>query len=333
MGTKRAFDEDLQDFIEHPKHVNYGNKSGAFSDVVRKHFRTDESENVVTVPYMFHKDFNTTAPLPLVTGITTHDSDSDSDSDSGSVPVFNPNLFSEFLQYNFPSQKLFFNDNLYSSLLNRPPRKAIPVGPDHQANVPEFNSEVARIYKTNSGMERFLGFCVIGIPNSDGIHHSDSGYSSCECLDGGSIRCVQQHVKEARMKLMEYFGSEKFVDLGMGEEVASKWSEEEERVFHEIVYSNTESVGNTLWKELSVAFPFRKTKELVSYYFNVFILRRRAVQNRKMFLEIDSDDDEWRESYGGSYGEVVEDDDFVVGGCGHEDVSENGGFGNPRVLK
>lgn len=330
MGTKRAFNEDLQEFI------NYGNKSASFADDGRKHFRTDdspESENDVTVPYMVHKEFKTTAPLPLVTGIGTDESD------SGSVPVFNSNHFSEFLEHNFQSRKLFCYDDIYSNLLNCPPRKSIPIDQDHQADVPEFKPELARNYKTNSGMDRFLGISVIGICDTDGIRDSDgisdpdgirdsdSSYPNCECVDGGSVRCVQQHVKEARTKLMEFYGCEKFVDLGMtemGEEVACKWSEEEERLFHEVVYLNSGSFRK--WNQLSVAFPTRKTKELVSYYFNVFILRRRAVQNRSRFLEIDSDDDEWRESYGGSFG-YVEGDDFVVGGDYESDSEDGGGVG------
>jgi len=140
---------------------------------------------------------------------------------------------------------------------------------------------------------------------------------------------MQQHVKEARVKLMESVGVEKFADLGMlemGEVVACKWSEEEERLFHDIVYSNSGSFGKILWKQLSIAFPSRKMKELVSYYFNVFILRRRAVQNRSRFLDTDSDDDEWRGGYGGSFG-GLEDDDFVVGGD-LDSGSEDGGDGS-----
>ncbi|CAI9275909.1 unnamed protein product [Lactuca saligna] len=357
MGTKRAFNEDLQEFIEHPKHLDYGNKSASFTDDGRKHFRSNESpesENV-TVPFMVPKEFETTAPLPLVTGIGTDESD------SGSVPVYCPNLFSEFFDNNFPRRPLFCYDDIYSSLMNRPPRKLIPIGPDHQADVPEFNPELARTYKINSGIERLLGVSVVGIHDSDGISHSSgisnsggishsdgiihsgSGFSNCECLDGGSIRCVQQHVKEARLKLMESLGREKFVDLGMvemGEEVAYKWSDEEERRFHEVVYLHTGSIGKSLWKQLSITFPYKTKKELVSYYFNVFILRRRAIQNRSRFLDIDSDDDEWRGGYGGGFG-GVEDYDFVVGGgfgfhgddeSGSEDGGDGGSYGGGDVV-
>ncbi|KAI9164973.1 hypothetical protein LWI28_005346 [Acer negundo] len=71
---------------------------------------------------------------------------------------------------------------------------------------------------------------------------------NCDYLDEGSVRCVQQQVMEAREKLLKSFGHEKFVKLGfrdMGEEVSGKWSEAEEQVFHEVVYSNPVSSGDS----------------------------------------------------------------------------------------
>lgn len=32
MGTKRPFDEDLQEFIKHPKHIENGNKPDSFGE-------------------------------------------------------------------------------------------------------------------------------------------------------------------------------------------------------------------------------------------------------------------------------------------------------------
>ncbi|KAI3714308.1 hypothetical protein L1987_72905 [Smallanthus sonchifolius] len=323
MGTKRAFEEDLQEFIKHPKHLDYGNKAASVAET-KLPLETVQlvgiaGENGISVPDMVVKELEVNAPLPLVTGMDT----SEDDSEPG--PVFPPDLFSDLFEYNFPRRPLFHYEDIYSSLLNRSPRKEIPIGPNHQADVPEFDPEVARKYHEDGEMERFLGVCVIP------FHHSISDSSGdiqmdCKCFDRGSVRCGQQHVKEARLNLKERYGDEKFVDLGMldmGEEVASRWSEEEERLFHEVVYSNPVSVGRMFWKHLSIAFPSKTMKELVSYYFNVFILRRRAVQNRSHYLDIDSDDDEWQGSYGSSFVDGVEDDDFIVGD--HDPFSENGG--------
>lgn len=32
MGTKRPFDEELQEFIKHPKHLENGNKADSFGE-------------------------------------------------------------------------------------------------------------------------------------------------------------------------------------------------------------------------------------------------------------------------------------------------------------
>jgi hypothetical protein len=42
-------------------------------------------------------------------------------------------------------------------------------------------------------------------------------------------------------------------------------------------------------------FPNKSSRDLVSYYFNVFTLRKRAKQNRWDPTHIDSDDEEWEE--------------------------------------
>lgn len=142
--------------------------------------------------------------------------------------------------------------------------------------------------------------CIIPMPDPELSVYSSvkfgEGRQDCLCPDQGSFRCVRQHVKEARERLRETIGHEKFVKLGfydMGEEVSRKWTEEEEQIFHEVVYSTPGLRGKNFWEDLSVVFLNRRKKEIVSYYFNVFMLRRRAVQNRSRFLDIDSDDDEW----------------------------------------
>lgn len=153
--------------------------------------------------------------------------------------------------------------------------------------------------------EKLMGTCIIPMPDSN-LHvqsssNAGNGITDCDCPDEGSVRCVRQHVKEAREKLLKSLGHEKFVKLGfcdMGEEVSGKWSEEEEQVFHKVVFSNPVSLDRKFWKHLSAVFPYRTKKEIVSYYFNVFMLRRRAAQNRSYMLDIDSDDDEWHGSHG-----------------------------------
>lgn len=321
MGTKRPFDEDLQEFIKHPKHLENGNKPDPFGEdrhsLETSHsfgitgedgatfFQTGntiKSEKVNSVPEMVN-EFETNAHLPILTGIIG----------TAPGPVFPSNLFPEFFEFNMPRRQLVHYDDTYTSLLNNSPRKQVPIGPDYQADVPEFDPDLARNLSENQEKGS-----IDNLPAS-------GSETECECLDSGSIRCVQQHINEVRSKLKNSLGLEKFIELGlneMGEEVSHNWSNEEQQLFQDVVYSNPVSIGRKFWEQLSIAFPSRTKKELVSYYFNVFMLRRRAVQNRSNLLEIDSDDDEWwgsNSKHGPSpsgSGVRVEDREYVVVGPG-----------------
>ncbi|GFY82944.1 ELM2 domain-containing protein [Actinidia rufa] len=221
--------------------------------------------------------------------------------------------------------------DIYSFLLDHAPPKLVPIGADHQADVPEwapkgFNKYTGFVEKsdthivlTQSSLScvvhddddwmRLVGTCVIPTPDMESAAQgcADGGTRNyCNCLDRGSIRCVKQHIMEAREELREKLGQKIFEELGfcdMGEEVAKKWTEEAEQAFHEVVLSNGASQGENFWDHLSAVFPSRTKRDLVSYYFNVFMLRKRAEQNRFDPLNIDSDNDEWQ---------IREDDDSAV---------------------
>ncbi|KAK9271891.1 hypothetical protein L1049_002256 [Liquidambar formosana] len=258
--------------------------------------------------------------------------------DVKSEPAFHLSFFPEFFEFGHRVRAFVQSDEIYSSLLDYPPRKLVSVGPDYQAYVPEWGLKgsknfsdslgkpdlhVASSKSSGSGLmdddvneERLMGTCVIPMPDLDmsAYSHSKSGEirSDCSCLDEGSIRCVRQHVMEAREKLKENLGPKLFEELGfcdMGEEVAEKWNEEEEQAFYEVVLSNPASLGKNFWDHLSAVFPSRTKKDLVSYYFNVYMLRKRAEQNRFDLLNVDSDNDEWHIT---ELGVAEEDDDSVV---------------------
>ncbi|CAH8349669.1 unnamed protein product [Eruca vesicaria subsp. sativa] len=217
-------------------------------------------------------------------------------------------------------------ETFYSYLLDQPARKQVPIGPDHQAMIPEWEGGL------NANLEP-LGTGVIPMP----AHMNDivgKGREFCVCQDMDSIRCVRQHVKEAREEMVKVLGFEKFRDLGfcnMGEEVAQSWSDEDELLFHEVVYSNPVTLGRNFWKHLEAAFYSRTKHEIVSYYFNVFVLRRRTTQNRSMILDIDSDDDEWHGGYGGgSLGtQYVEEEDSAVDSPLHQETEKNNEIVHP----
>lgn len=191
-------------------------------------------------------------------------------------------------------------NKIYAALLDHPPRKLVSVGPEYQADVPEWVPHDFKDFDDNGA--KLAGTCVVPMPDFESPAFNcflGDAADNCNCLDKGSIRCVRQHVLKAREKLRENLGDEAFQELGfceMGEEVANKWSEEEEQAFHEAVLSNPSSQGKNFWEHLSDIFPSRTKGELVSYYFNVFMLWKRAEQNRFDPENIDSDDDEWERS-------------------------------------
>ncbi|ONK60251.1 uncharacterized protein A4U43_C08F16080 [Asparagus officinalis] len=246
-----------------------------------------------------------------------------------------------------------------SFVFDYPLRKRVAIGEDHQAIIPVWKSKSlhdshrdgpgastsAGHFSTDDNLgDQWSGHCVIPTPDSTSLRLNVSlghGKIDCYCLDEGSIRCVRQHVMEAREELRSILGHERFVELGlcdMGEDVALRWTEEEEQLFHEVVACNPTSLGKNFWDDLPQVFPSRNSKELVSYYFNVFMLRKRAEQNRSDPLNVDSDNDEWQESSNGEFGEGEDDSgvesledaaaqDNVVHGDGlvdiHEDAEED----------
>ncbi|KAL6537844.1 hypothetical protein OROMI_025487 [Orobanche minor] len=216
----------------------------------------------------------------------------------------------EYTAFSIPWRPPQHFENPYTLLLNSSPRKEVPVGPNYQAEFPnrapsdrmQENSASDNIFD-NKREQNQMGTCIILMPDSNNSIVDESrvgrGRADCSCPDVGSTRCVQKHVKEEREKLCESIGDETFRELGfynMGEEVAFNWTADEEQLFHEVVFSNAASHGRDFWEILGFVFPNRRKKEIVSYYFNVFMLRRRAVQNRSDLLNIDSDDDENHES-------------------------------------
>lgn len=210
------------------------------------------------------------------------------------------------LEHNLPKPRTLIQpEDTYHCLLRCPPLKEVPVGPKYQAIIPEWCG-----YNTTKDENKFIGSSVIPMPESNPTICNDDavgkGRTDCCCEDPGTLRCARQHIIEAREKLRRNVGNEQFSALGfdtMGDFVACKWTEEDEQLFHEVVYSNPVSLGKNFWEILAEAFPSRTNQEIVSYYFNVFVLQRRAEQNRSDPTNADSDDDEWQGN------DLSEDDD------------------------
>ncbi|GLU10999.1 hypothetical protein SLE2022_277720 [Rubroshorea leprosula] len=240
----------------------------------------------------------------------------------------NLSLFPEYFVPGQELRALFQSDETYSSPIDCSPQRLVPIGQEYQADVPEWseqdlkslsahlNSSDYQVEPSQSSELGFMATCVIPMPEVEAPkNNSCEGLGNridCECLDQGSVRCARQHVEEAREKLRENLGLEIFEQLGfydMGEEVAKKWTKEEEQTFHEVVLANPMSLGKNFWDHLPAVFPSRTKKDLVSYYFNVYVLRKRAEQNQFDPVNIDSDDDEWQRP---EHGSAVDDDNSVV---------------------
>lgn len=323
MGCKRSFfDDGLRALpFKQARQADYGNDLTLFEEIFSCHdapqkpdvsdrhedccskslchetFENDRETNLSVLAV----DSDTSAPFSLSTSSSLEEDHGNWVGDS---------LSPKHGEFEFPLKHSFHAEDVYKSYLCSSPRRQVPLGPNHQADIPPcpinfFNTDGSSLLAgSDSGtyddnVKKLMGTCIIPMP---GVEVSvqegfavGGGRTDCACLDEGSIRCVKQHVKDSREKLRKSLGDEKFIALGfhdMGEEVTSKWSGEEEWIFRAVVYSNPASSGRNFWKHLKQVFLTRTTKDIVSYYFNVFMLRRRAAQNRSIMLNIDSDDDE-----------------------------------------
>ncbi|KAL9348296.1 hypothetical protein Peur_059662 [Populus x canadensis] len=180
------------------------------------------------------------------------------------------------------------------SVLDLPITKRIPVGPVFQAEVPEWTGMASesdskwlgtRVWPLETSINNFvIEREPIGKGRSD----------SCGCQVPKSIKCVRFHITERRVRVMRELGKafNQWRFDKMGEEVKLSWAVEDQKKFGAIVRSNPLSLDKCFWDEIFRCFPSRRREDLVSYYYNVFLLQCRANQNRSTPDSINSDDDE-----------------------------------------
>ncbi|CAH9098141.1 unnamed protein product [Cuscuta epithymum] len=179
---------------------------------------------------------------------------------------------------------------------NQHRRKRTPVGRNFQAEVPEWTGE---IIESDS---KWLGQQIWPLPKGEKremlierIPIGKGRQENCGCQNRGSYECVKFHISEKRTNLKYELGSAFYLwKLNCtGEDVATYWTKEEEKKFKDIVIAGSPiSESKSFWDEIFKEFPKKSRDALISYHFNVFLLRRRAHQNRFTPTEIDSDDDE-----------------------------------------
>ncbi|KAJ0665874.1 putative transcription factor & chromatin remodeling ARID family [Helianthus annuus] len=174
-------------------------------------------------------------------------------------------------------------------------RKRMPLGRHFQATVPEWTEQ------TYNPDTKWLGTPIWPLAKTEArsslieLERIGKGrQDSCGCQFPGSVECVRFHIFQKRNRVTLELGSAfykwKFDD--MGETVALKWTSNEEKMFEDIIKANPPSSGITFWDDLTSHFKGKSKRVLVSYYFNVYLNRRRAHQNRSDPSNIDSDDDE-----------------------------------------
>ncbi|KAM2647491.1 hypothetical protein TB1_000731 [Malus domestica] len=170
----------------------------------------------------------------------------------------------------------------------------IPLGSNYQAQLPEWTGEASeseskwlgsRIWPLEKPEHRYL---IERDPIGKGRQES------CGCQVPGSIECVRFHISEKRLRVKRELGAAFYhwEFNQMGEEVGLPWTAEEGKKFEALVKSNPLSIGLRFWDEIYRTFTKKSRRELVSYYFNVFLLQRRGYQNRFTPNNIDSDDEE-----------------------------------------
>ncbi|KAL8111310.1 hypothetical protein AgCh_019140 [Apium graveolens] len=199
------------------------------------------------------------------------------------------------LEDTFGRQNLRLAESISGLWIKNFNRKRVPVGEYFQVEVPEWDG------KPCESDSKWLGTRVwpqeTELSCNSLIERQCPGFGrhdSCGCQFQGSFECVRFHVSEKKIRLKLELGMAFYhwhIDK-MGEEVAFSWNKVDEIKFEAIIKLNPPSQGKCFWEEIHKLFPYKKREQLVSYYFNVFLLRRRGQQNRSIPIDISSDDDD-----------------------------------------
>ncbi|KAJ8529203.1 hypothetical protein K7X08_036038 [Anisodus acutangulus] len=180
---------------------------------------------------------------------------------------------------------------------NRRRKKIASIGSEFQADIPELKNDICE------SDSKWLGTRIWPLDKNEQsrilIERDPAGKGredTCGCQYPGSYDCIRFHLYEKTRKTKLELGSAFYhwkFDR-MGEKVALSWTTKNEQKFHNIVKSSplSEDESFSYWPELFKSFPHKSRESLVSYYFNVFLLRWIGQQSRMDASDVDSDDDE-----------------------------------------
>ncbi|XP_010490912.1 PREDICTED: uncharacterized protein LOC104768601 isoform X2 [Camelina sativa] len=182
-------------------------------------------------------------------------------------------------------------------------RPVIPIGPRFQAEIPVWvaPTKKGKFYGSpgDSDTLRWLGTGVWPTYSlKKTVHYKKVGEGrpdSCSCTNPMTISCIKRHTKEARELLKKEinraFDTWKFDEMG---EEAGSWTAKEEQRFDALLKKNPLSSSDGFWEFAYNAFPKKSEKDLINYYYNVFLIKRmRLHANSSAAHHIDSDDDQY----------------------------------------
>ncbi|KAG6530975.1 hypothetical protein ZIOFF_004745 [Zingiber officinale] len=178
-------------------------------------------------------------------------------------------------------------------------RKRIGLGSNFQADVPAWMGPPSETsissYNEDSDINKWVGFLTWPAQEID-REEFDKKFQGetncCACPSPGSIVCIRSHVSEARFKLKAELG-QAFFDWGFdntGEEVSESWTSEEQAWFDALKRRENES-GTSVWQAIPTHFSSKSRRDLINYYFNVYLLRRMSIDSRLTPEYINSDEE------------------------------------------
>ncbi|KAF5750864.1 AT-rich interactive domain-containing protein 1-like isoform X2 [Tripterygium wilfordii] len=181
----------------------------------------------------------------------------------------------------------------------QPKRSVIPVGPRFQADIPEWKGPVDQaLFNGKDGdSKRWLGkriWPMDGTSKETNCEAIGKGRpDSCSCAAPGSTQCIKHHTHEARHNLRSELGLAfsiwKFDE--MGEVVSKTWASKERFRFESLVKKYPLKNVDDFWEFALEYFPSKRLRNILSYYYNVYIPRRLSTLTRSTLDYVESDED------------------------------------------